>query len=433
MAEATSDEDGPRVRELRSPGLQIVSALFNVLVGLTLGSIVTFLGVVVLAIVVEETGLFDLLGLGLDFDALFRASMGPVLISWGVMLIAWPALTIARAFVTLAAVEALIDEHPESVPPREVRESLKTSPAKTCLDVGTVVCWITGIVLGLCVLLSIYMAGEGVESLVISLIITAVVLGLFLIGYAMRAFGRRSAPEQDELIAGLRSAWGWQVPRADGAERALRKTLPVAELPRMLRTPARGAGLTTVLGWLFGLGTLIFLFGVLLRQPCRNCDQRTFGPTGESLIDSATSLGGGLLTVAGVVCVVLWLAVAARRVVLEEVMRRWLVAGGARRVEDERRVAELLNGASAASLATMTLAGFGAAVLIIAGGIAMVEWEGVDASIALVVGQGMLFGSVLLGVFAYHREVGLRVLVRERLLPGDAPNATDLAKRRSKR
>ncbi|MEJ1088224.1 hypothetical protein WDU99_07845 [Microbacterium sp. Mu-80] len=428
-----SAEDAPRVREIRSPGLQIVTALTNVLIGLTLGSVVTFLGVVVLAIVVEETGVLGLLGVGLDFDALFRASMGPVLISWGVMLIAWPTLTVARAFVTLAAVEALIDEHPESVPPRAVRESLKTSPAKTCRDAGTVICWITGIVLALCVLLSIYMAGEDFDSLVISLIITAVVLGLFLVGYAMTAYGRRSAPAQEELIAGLQSAWGWQVPRADAAERALRKTLPVAELPRMLRTGRRGGAWTTVLGWMLGLGTLIFLFGVLLRQPCRNCEQRTFGPTGESLIDSATSLGGGMLTVAGVICAVLWLVVAARRIVIEEVLRRWLVAGGARRVDDERRVAELLNGESAVSLATMTLAGFGTAVLIIAGGIAMVDWEGVDASIALAVGQGMLFASALLGIFAYHREVGLRVLVRERLLPGNAPNAADLTKRRSKR
>ncbi|UNK70158.1 hypothetical protein [Microbacterium sp. H1-D42] len=425
-----TDPDEPRVREIQSPGLQVTNGLFHTVAGLTMGSITTFLGVLVLAIVIEETGVLDLLGVDLDFDALFRASMGPVLISWGVMAIAWPAVLIAGRFATFAAVEELARQHPTSVPPRAVREGLKTPPAKMLRDAGVLVCWIAGGLLALCVCLSIYMAGENFDSFVISLIITAVVAGLFGIGYVMTVFGRRYEPAQVERLDALRAAWKRQAPRADHADRAIRKTLPVAELPHMVRTGARGGFWVTALGWLLGLGAAIFMLGVMLRQPCRHCEQRTYGAAGESVIDSAATLGGGLLTVFGLLCLAAWLFSVGRRMLAEESLRRWLAAGGRRRVEDQGRVVDLLGAESTGSLANITLASFGTAVLIIAGGIAMVEWEGVDASIALAVGQGMLFIAVLVGALSYRREVGMRVLMRERLLPGDLPSPAELAKQR---
>ena len=428
--EDSAQPDAPRVRELESPGLQITNALFHTLIGLTMGSITTFLCVVVVAIIVEETGLLDLLGIGFDFDALFRASMGPVLISWGVMALAWPAVTIARKFVTFAAAEDLARRHPDSVPPRVVRESLTTPPAKTLRDGGMIACWITGGLVVLCVALSIYMLGENFDSFVISLIITAVAVGLFLIGYAMTVVGRRSEPDQVERLDALRGRWSRQAPRVDRAEREIRRALPVAELPRMLRSSARGGVLATVMGWLFGLGTAVFMLGVMLRQPCRYCEQQTWGAMGESLIDSAASTGGVLLTVFGLLCLALWLFTAGRRIVAEQSLRRWLHDGGRRRIEDEDRMVGLLGDESAASLAGVTLASFGTAVLIIAGGIAMTDWEGVDASIALAAGQALLFASVLVGVFAYRRETGLRTLMRERLLPGDLASPTELARQR---
>lgn len=421
--------DRPRVREVASPTLHVVRGLYLTLLGLTLGSITTFLGVVVLAIVVEETRLVDALGLGLDFDALFRASMMPVLISGGVMALAWPAVVLTEKYAMFIAVQELAGQHPGSVPPKAVRDMFDTTPAENWRTAGTIICWIAGALVVLFIAMTIYMAGESRDSFLLSLVMLACSAVPVAIGYLLIVGARRAEPEQAVQLAELRTAWKSWARRVDGVDAKIRATLPKAELPRMLRTEPRGGLLVSVLGWIAGLGTAIFMIGLLLRKPCRTCDEQVLNTAGESLIDSAAVIGGGLLTVFGLLSVCVWLFAVGRRIFTESALRRWLAAGERRRVDDRDRIVELLGSDSATSRLTVTLASFGAAVLIIAGGIALTDWEGVDPSIALVVGQGLLFAAVLLGVFSAPREVALRALIRDRLVPGDLPSPAELARR----
>ena len=417
----------PRIRELTSPALQLVSALHRLVAGFTVGSIATFLLVVVIGLVFEEVGVAAMLGIGLDFDALFRASMIPVLISWGAMTLVWPAVVVARPFALASAAREFAVQHPDDAPPRDVRQEITNTPAKAMGAMGTVLMFIFGVLLLILISMTIYMASESFDSFLISLAATGVGLVLFGIGYAMHQYQRRTATPQREWAGELQKQWNAAARRADAAEQKARANRPVAELPAL----AHGGGwASTLLAWMLMIGFAVFMLGVLLRQPCRDCDQIEWGPGGENLIAVLSGTGGTLLTLAGVVCAALWLFSTARAFVAQLRMRRWLTTAGEVQVNDKERLAGELARPDGLGLLALTLAGFGTTVLTIAGGIAMVEWEGMDASVALVLGQAMLFVSVLIGLVAARRETQFRMLLRDALLPGDVLPQAEVVRRR---
>lgn len=101
------------------------------------------------------------------------------------------------------------------------------------------------------------------------------------------------------------------------------------------------------------------------------------------------------------------------------------------RIDDDERVARLLAEPDASSALAMVLAGLGASVLIVAGGIAMVQWQGMDATFALVAGEVLLVASVLVCLLTDRREERFRMLIRDALLPGDLLMAHQVRARRA--
>ena len=417
----------PRIRELTSPALQLVSALHRLVLGFTVGNIATFLLVVVIGLVFEEVGVASMLGIDLDFDALFRASMIPVLISWGAMTLVWPAVIVAQPFALASAAREFARQHPDDAPPRDVRQEITNTPANAVGAMGTVLMFIFGVLLLILILMTIYMASQSFDSFLISLAATGVGVVPFGVGYAMRRYRHRKQESQEAWANELRAQWNAAARRADAAEQKGRANRPAVELPAL----AHGGGWSsTVLPWMLMIGFAVFMLGVLLRQPCRDCDQVTWGAAGENLIALLSGAGGTLLTLAGVICAALWLFSTGRAFVSQQRVRRWVSTAGDVRVNDDERLAEELARPDGLGLLALTLAGFGTTVLTIAGGIAMVEWEGMDASVALVVGQAMLFAAVLIGLVAARRETQFRMLLRDALLPGDVLPQAEVVRRR---
>ncbi|WP_309127630.1 hypothetical protein [Microbacterium sp.] len=417
---AETSEGSPRIREIDSPALMLVSALRDVVVGLTVGSVGTFLLLVVLGIIEEETSLFDGMGVSLDLDALFRASMGSVLISWGVMALAWPAVLVAGKFATFGAAEAFAARHPHDSPPRGVREGLRTAPGETVRGTGLVLLWIGAAITALFLLVTLVMQVQGENDDGIGWVLTGGCAVIAAAGYGLMVLGARISASQGQRVDAVLSTWRSRSAAAEKAERRMRRELPPAELPPALRRRRREGILATVGPWLLGAGGVMFMLAIVLRQPCRGCEQNEWGPTGEGLIDSLSTAGGGILTALGIASIGVWLFSVVRLFVTEEVLRRWLRARSGVRVADEK-LGEFLSTPSAARLGATTLAAFGTSLLMVAGGVAIAEWEGLDPSIGLTVGQAMLFAAVLAGLVAWRRQVALRTLVRDRTLPGDPP------------
>lgn len=424
MAEA-QELRSPRIRELDSPALMLVSALRDVVVGLTVGSVGTFLLLVVLGILEEETSLFDGLGVALDLDALFRACMGSVLVSWAVMTLAWPGVLIAERFALLSAAEGFTAQHPQDAPPRDVRERLRSAPGELVRGVGIVVLWIGTGVTALFLLVTLIMQVQGENEDGIGWVLTAGCASIAALGYGLSRMGDSIASRQTRRVDALVSTWGSRSRAADGAERRMRAALPVAELPRALGRRRRDGVFATVAPWILGAGGVMFMLSIVLRQPCRGCDQNEWGPAGEGLIDSLSAAGGAILTGLGIASVGVWLFSVARMFIAEEVLRRWLAAASRVRVDDEK-LREFLLVPSAARLGATTLAAFGTSLLMVAGGVAIAEWEGLDPSIGFAVGQAMLLAAVLAGLLAWRREIALRSLVRDRTLPGDSVSRESL-------
>lgn len=152
----------------------------------------------------------------------------------------------------------------------------------------------------------------------------------------------------------------------------------------------------------------------------------------EGLIDSFATTGGALLTSLGMLSLVMWVGSIVRSFVVEAQLRRWLLTNDRVRIDDDQRRQELLDAPSAASRAAMMLAGLGAVVLAVAAGGALTDSESVATSLGLAVAQALIFMSALLGALGHRREVTIRSLLRDRIVPGDLP-ATGLKSRRAVR
>lgn len=413
----------PRIRELRSPGLRASHAFDIVLRGFTMGSVGTFLLVVVLGIALLELEISP--STSLDFDALLRASMGPVLISGGVMLVAWPIALLVRPVAWTNAAGVFSREHPNDAPPREDRAPSVTPPAIVLQQVGAVVVLVAGFVFVIGIVMMFAMRGESSGEFGAAVMITVIAAVPTVVGVGMLVAGRILVPTQ-KWVEDLRMQWDQRAEHADQAEWMARVRLPAAEPPRMLRRSEWRGVLPTILYIVLVLGTVVLSLGVLLRKPCRGCSLNEWGVVGEGLIDVFSGTGGLLLIAGGVLCAALWLVLVVRGFVREEVLRRWLRESGNVLIDDERQRAELVRLPGAGTRLTAAMAGIGAAVLIIAGGIAMTDWEGVDASIALGVGIGVLVLAVPVGLVSYGREQALRILARDRMLPGDLREASEL-------
>lgn len=151
-------------------------------------------------------------------------------------------------------------------------------------------------------------AGEGFVALAV-LLAAGLVTVLLL-------FVRKSIweSEWDARVARARGAWNAAIPKAIDAERR-RRSRPAEPV----ETPAPERGLRSVagLGWRIftgvgGVAGAVFLVALYLRQPCRQCDERTYDHAGEAIIDVLARFAGpaALLALVGLALslVALWAA-----------------------------------------------------------------------------------------------------------------------------
>ena len=125
--------------EVSSPGWAFWRAALDTCVGLSIGTLYTFLGIVVVGIVGEEA--LSSLYWQIDLDPLFRASMGVILLIAAVLAIVVPFVLVAERFAALRAVEASARENPDAVPQRSLRTELAKAPAAYLQTTGTVLFW----------------------------------------------------------------------------------------------------------------------------------------------------------------------------------------------------------------------------------------------------------------------------------------------------
>jgi len=416
----------PRIRELDSAALQVTHGLNAVTIGMGVSVVSAFLMVVVLGIVNQELdGLDEVLKLGRDVDGLLRAMFAPILILAGVLLLVGPIGFVWRRAATFAAANRFAAQHPSDAPPRTVREGLRRTPSDALESAGVFGIIASGLLLvvaGVLLIGAVVENPEDISNLTIFLVSAAVAV---LISIVATVRGRWGQPAEKQRALALQQQWKSPSKRAGRAERSLRLAYPRADVPRILRGGS--------LWWLFGvlyltvwLGVAVFVVGVWLRQPGRFSRPRVLDPFGEGAIDVFSGTGGFLILASGVASAALWLALALFGFVREEVLRRWLTRAGGVRIADPQQRAELLGLPLVGTMISLMLAGCAAVMLVVTGAAVSVGLPNLDARAAWLTGGSLLLAALVSGMLASRREVRLRMLVRDALMPGDVSGDDDV-------
>lgn len=393
--------------------------------GMSVTLVATFLAVVVVGIMeLELDGFDDMFGLARDLGELLQAMFVPMLILGGVLLVTGPVVFVARRTAVFSAASMFAARHPADAPPRDVRDKLSsTTPAGSLETAGVVGVLAFGFLFLVGVIFTIGSLVEDPELVQGSVIFAAVTIVLVLLSIVAIVSGKRHGPAQKQRAEELQGQWKETAKRAAKGEKGRRRTFSKGEMPHILRGGS--------LWWLYGvlyltvcLGMIVFIVGILLRQPCRFCEPRTLDAFGESAIDVFSGTGGALLIVSGVGSAALWMLLAAFAFAREEVLRSWLTRAGGVRLEGMQR-RELLGMPSAMTMLATLLAGIAAVVLPASGGAIAIGWPNFDPQLAWLIGGSLVLAAVVIGMIAHRREVRLRMLVRDALMPGDVTGGDD--------
>ncbi|MEV7618674.1 hypothetical protein AB0N59_00885 [Microbacterium sp. NPDC089321] len=415
----------PRIRELDSRGMQVTHALVVTAIGMSVTLVATFLAVLVVGIVnLELDGFDEIFGLARDLDDLLRAMFAPMLILGAVLLVIGPVVFVARRAAVFTAASTFAAQHPADAPPRDVRDRLRSATPGGSLETAGVVgvlafgfLFLVGVMITIG---SLVEDPERVQGSVVFMVCAAVAALLSAVAIVQ---GKRREPAQKRRAEVLQGEWKATARRAAKAERGRRRTYPRAEIPHILRGGS--------LWWLYGilyltvcLGMVVFIVGILLRQPCRFCEPRVLDPFGESAIDVFSGTGGALLIASGVGSAVLWLLLAAFAFAREETLRSWLTRSGGVRLEGEQR-REMLGLPAAMTMLATLLAGIASVVLAVSGGAIAIDWPNFDPPLAWLTGGSLVLAALVVGMLGHRREVRLRMLVRDALMPGDITGDED--------
>lgn len=415
----------PRIRELDSRGMLVTHGLGVTALGMSVTLVATFLAVVVVGIMeLELDGFDDMFGLARDLGELLQAMFVPMLILGGVLLVTGPVVFVACRTAVFSAASMFAARHPADAPPRDVRDKLSsTTPAGSLETAGVVGVLAFGFLFLVGVIFTIGSLVEDPELVQGSVIFAAVTIVLVLLSIVAIVSGKRRGPAQKQRAEELQGQWKATAKRAAKGEKGRRRTFSKGEMPHILRGGS--------LWWLYGvlyltvcLGMIVFIVGILLRQPCRFCEPRTLDAFGESAIDVFSGTGGALLIVSGVGSAALWMLLAAFAFAREEVLRSWLTRAGGVRLEGMQR-RELLGMPSAMTMLATLLAGIAAVVLPVSGGAIAIGWPNFDPQLAWLIGGSLVLAAVVIGMIAHRREVRLRMLVRDALMPGDVTGGDD--------
>lgn len=415
----------PRIVELSSPGLAVVRGLADAGIGAAIGVGYGFLLILVLGIVGEET----LWSVYRDLEPLLQGALGTLLVFAVVLAVVVPVLLLIERFTVLRLGERHVAEHPDEVPSQSFRTALDVAPGEGLAVAGTIVMVVFGL-LG-AISLGMFLFGDEFREEPVVWIAAAGSAVLFAVGWMLRRSARGVADRSGARVAALRRQWAPVLSAAVNRDAAQRRSAPYGVLPRIVVVPsarALGRGVRIV-GIVAGVASLIFIVSVVLRQPCRGCDQLSWDQPMEDAIDVLSLSGGGLLVLCGVVGGLLWLSGLALQAVREAALRRW-AADGAPRQADAGVLPDFLIGQRAARRAARALAAVGTVALAAASGIDQQGSSDVAALPIAVSGAAALAVAVALGIREESRARADRQALRDATFPGDVGDGARAERRR---
>lgn len=402
--------------EVSSPGWAFWRAALDTCVGLSVGTLYTFLGIVVVGIVGEEA--LSSLYWQIDLDPLFRASMGVILLIAAVLAIVVPFVLVAERFAALHAVEASARENPDAVPQRSLRTELAKAPAAYLQTTGTVLFWCLvglGALFALAVVFTEDLREDGVVWAV--LLVFAV---LALAAAMLRRLGRRLVGRDDARMRDHWSRWKQLVPRAEASDSDRREAAIRAVVPQWLSTPS-GRTLGRVARALLtatfvSLGA--FMISVFMRQQCRNCDPVYWNEPIENGIDVLSLSSGAALAVCAALGILAWVGGVVLQFARERALASW-VSDGASRSVDVSLVEPLLSGNRSMVRLQLGLTAVGAGAVVVGMGALWAEWAAMDTRAVLLTAVVLIALGLAVGWADARRSRRERQLARDALFPGD--------------
>ena len=402
--------------EVSSPGWAFWRAALDTCVGLSVGTLYTFLGIVVVGIVGEEA--LSSLYWQIDLDPLFRASMGVILLIAAVLAIVVPFVLVAERFAALRAVEASARENPDAVPQRSLRTELAKAPAAYLQTTGTVLFWCLvglGALFALAVVFTEDLREDGVVWAV--LLVFAV---LALAAAMLRRLGRRLVERDDARMRDHWSRWKQLVPRAEASDSDRREAAIRAVVPQWLSTPSRRTlgrvARALLTATLVSLGA--FMISVFIRQQCRNCDPVYWNEPIENGIDVLSLSSGAALAVCAALGILAWVGGVILQFARERALASW-VSDGASRSVDVSLVEPLLFGTRSMVRLQLGLTAVGAGAVVVGMGALWAEWAAMDTRAVLLTAVVLIALGLAVGWADARRSRRERQLARDALFPGD--------------
>jgi hypothetical protein len=229
---------------------------------------ILLLGTVVVAIVAEEIVPSDAL------DLLARGAMASLGILALIGVICEPLRVGAERALLLQDVR-----RGTSTPPAGERHALRLGPHGALLAAG-----VAGVIVGgICLPVGLLLAADDREALLARILVPSISAVLLAGGIALVRWSRKRGRGRER--------WQRSVSAAAARWRTTVPATPRAHRQRRHRVVAAASG--TV-----GIGAMIFVGGVLLRQPGRFADPVTHGAVGEAAIDALLAMGALVMGVA---------------------------------------------------------------------------------------------------------------------------------------
>jgi len=412
--------------EVTSPGWAFWRALVDTCIGMIVGTLYTFVGIIVVGIVGEEA--LSSLYWQIDLDTLFRASMGVFLLAAALLAALVPVVVVAERFAALRAVEAAALENPDAVPQHSLRQTLQASPAALLQKTGTVMFWC---VVGLGALLALgVLFTEDLREDAVSWVALLVIAVLAAGAAAVRRLGRRAVERVGPRVSTQWSRWKRLVPLAERRDADRRDAAMRTVVPRWLAVPsAQTVGrIAKILLTATLLSLAAFMLSVFMRQQCRTCDPVYWDEPIENGIDVLSLTSGAAIAMCAALGIVAWLGGVVLQFSRERALVRWVSDGVPRRV-DTSLVESLLAGDRSMVRLQIGLSVVGAGALIVGTGAIWADWTAMDARWPLVAAVVLIASGFVIGWADSRRRRRERQLARDALFPGDVGRRGDATTR----
>lgn len=407
-----------RIVEVSSPGWTLWRACLDTAIGLIVGSLYAFVGILIIAIVGEEA--LGALYREVDLDPVFRAAMGVIVAVWAVLALIVPPVFVAERFAAFRAVERAALAAPDGIPPRSLRQALAKAPAAQLESMGAITSWCLG---GLGALFLIALLVTDLRDDPVAWSVFGVIVAMAVVQAALSSLGHRLRRRSEDRVTHQHERWKRLSPLVDEADARRRDAAPAADLPRLLTVPSARVSARivffAVVALVISLGA--FIVSVYIRQQCRYCDPISYDEPIERGIDVLSLASGVALACCAIVGVVLWVGSVILLRAREGVLARWARGSGPRRV-DADAVTPVITGARALVRVHRAAAAVGAAATVLALAALAAESSLLDADALLWAAAILLpagFACGLVDAATRRRE---RQDVRDACAPGDVPH-----------